>query len=94
MNWIKKILFGKGRKNMLRGLEYNNQILLRENKLLRERLERYRKCNYSMREGLVEIAKKVSEEYINHDELISLLNEELTQEQHEEMQSCCDSFRD
>ena len=47
-----------------------------------------------MREGLVEIAKKLREEYINHDELISLLNEELTQEQHEEMQSCCDSFRD
>jgi regulator of replication initiation timing len=100
MKWIQNLLFGKelreikGIKNMLRGIEYNNQTLKRENKLLRERLERYRKCHYSMKEDLVEIAKKVNEEYINHDELMSILNGEYTAEQQEYFQDSCDSFRD
>jgi hypothetical protein len=79
MNWIKRILFKKEYKQM--------DNLINRIQVLEAEKDFYLKSNQFL-------IKQIREELWDYDELISLLNEELTQEQHEEMQSCCDSFRD
>jgi hypothetical protein len=60
----------------------------------KEENKKIKEAMYELSLLMIALVEKMDEEYLNHDELMSIFNEEITEKQYEEIRACCDSFRD